>query len=305
MVIQHKKFTVIRFRRPISKGLNEELQWFGNSLGLFSKRDKDKSCFRIFIELLKSGKRNIPLSSDDIALRTKLSRGTVVFHLRKLIDAGIIVEEKNRYILRASNLEAVIEDIQKEQLAVCHSTGWLMYKDETKIIIVKQDYEQRLLEQGIAAPENLMSSLQSEGSIHTGRGIIQSIPIIGLAGERMVIRKYLRGGLIRFMNRDIYWGSQRPLKELCIGVGATLEGIPTAEILAVVMVNVAGPFYRGYIISKELSSCKDLADFLDTIAKETKKSILRQKREVLDKVAKLVRTMHDKGFYHGDLNLKN
>ena len=25
-----------------------------------------------------------------------------------------------------------IEDIQKERLAVCHSTGWLMFKDETK-----------------------------------------------------------------------------------------------------------------------------------------------------------------------------
>jgi serine/threonine protein kinase len=183
--------------------------------------------------------------------------------------------------------------------------GFSICKDGTKTIIVKQDYERRLLEQGIAAPENLVSLFQGEGSTHTGRGIIQSIPIRGLAGERMVIRKYLRGGLLRFLNRDIYWGSERPLKELCIGVGATLEGIPTAEILAVVTVNVAGPFYRGYIISKELSSCKDLADFLDTIAKDAKKSMLRQKREVLDKVAKLVHSMHDKGFYHGDLNLKN
>ena len=34
-----------------------------------------------------------------------------------------------------------IEDIQKERLAVCHSTGWLMYKDETKIIIMA-DYSE-------------------------------------------------------------------------------------------------------------------------------------------------------------------
>ena len=34
-----------------------------------------------------------------------------------------------------------IEDIQKERLATCHSTGWLMYKDETKIIIMA-DYSE-------------------------------------------------------------------------------------------------------------------------------------------------------------------
>ena len=34
-----------------------------------------------------------------------------------------------------------IEDIQKERLAMCHSTGWLMFKDETKIIIMA-DYSE-------------------------------------------------------------------------------------------------------------------------------------------------------------------
>ena len=34
-----------------------------------------------------------------------------------------------------------IEDIQKERLATCHSTGWLMFKDETKIIIMA-DYSE-------------------------------------------------------------------------------------------------------------------------------------------------------------------
>ena len=42
-----------------------------------------------------------------------------MFHLKKLIDAGIIVEEKNRYILRAANLEAVVEDIQKDIYRAC------------------------------------------------------------------------------------------------------------------------------------------------------------------------------------------
>ena len=34
-----------------------------------------------------------------------------------------------------------IDDIQKERLAVCHSTGWRMFEDETKIIIMA-DYSE-------------------------------------------------------------------------------------------------------------------------------------------------------------------
>lgn len=112
--IRHQRITIIRYRKPARKDVNAELQFFGNSLGLFGERDKDKSCFRIFIELLKSTRRNNALTSDEIALRTNLSRGTAVFHLHKLIEAGLVVSEQGRYFLRAGNLEAVMDEIQKD-----------------------------------------------------------------------------------------------------------------------------------------------------------------------------------------------
>ena len=34
-----------------------------------------------------------------------------------------------------------LEDIQKEQLAMCHSVGWLMFRDEKKTIIMA-DYSE-------------------------------------------------------------------------------------------------------------------------------------------------------------------
>ena len=58
MALIQQRITIIRMRRPETPSLNEELQWFGSSLGLFNLRDKDKSCFRIFIELLKATKTN-------------------------------------------------------------------------------------------------------------------------------------------------------------------------------------------------------------------------------------------------------
>lgn len=118
MIIQ-RRITIVQIRKPVKHELNEELQWFGNSLGLFSQRDKDRSCFRIFIELLKTTKQNYPVSSDELAYKTDLSRGTVIHHINKMIEAGLVVTEKNRYILRVDNLEAVVEELQKDLVRAC------------------------------------------------------------------------------------------------------------------------------------------------------------------------------------------
>ncbi len=113
-MIEFQKITVVRLRKPVRKNINDELQWLGNSLGLFSLRDKDKSMFRIFIELLKSAKRSTGLTSDELAIRLNLSRGTVCHHLKKLRGSGIVVVENKRYILRVDNLRALIEELERD-----------------------------------------------------------------------------------------------------------------------------------------------------------------------------------------------
>ena len=65
MIINEQKITLISTRRPRNKNVNEELKWLGASLGLFNVRDRDQSCFRIFIELLKSTKSDKNISSDE------------------------------------------------------------------------------------------------------------------------------------------------------------------------------------------------------------------------------------------------
>ncbi|RME78726.1 ArsR family transcriptional regulator [Candidatus Woesearchaeota archaeon] len=116
MVKLKQKITIVHIQKPRLQSLNDDLQWLGMSLGLFNLRDKDKSCFRIFIELLKSMRTYQALSSDELAERIGLSRGTVVHHLRKLEDAGLVVRDRNKYHLRDSNLKEVIEQLEKDLL---------------------------------------------------------------------------------------------------------------------------------------------------------------------------------------------
>lgn len=109
-----KRVTIIQIKKPPKPSFNDILQWFGDSLGLFHLRDKDKSCFRIFIELLKSGRTGIGLSSDELASKTKLTRGTVVHHLNKLMESGLIIQQRNRYYLRDHSLESLLNHLKRD-----------------------------------------------------------------------------------------------------------------------------------------------------------------------------------------------
>lgn len=113
MIHEFKKITIVRVSKPAHKEVNHDLKWLGSSLGLFNLRDKNSSCFRIFIELLKATKYSHPMSSDEIAFRTGLSRGTVIFHIDKLISAGLVVIKEGKYILSVNDLEHLIRELKK------------------------------------------------------------------------------------------------------------------------------------------------------------------------------------------------
>ena len=108
------KITIIKAEsNPDMHNINELLQWLGGSLGLFNIRDKDKSCYRIFLALLKDLKgRSQGLTSDELAIITKLSRGTVVHHLNRLMDASMVLNDRGYYSLRVDNLEQLVVEVQ-------------------------------------------------------------------------------------------------------------------------------------------------------------------------------------------------
>jgi len=119
MIIHHQRITIISSRTPARRDINAELQWFGESLGLFNLRDKDKSRFRIFIELLKSTKAKTPLSSDQLAANLGLSRGTVIHHINNMMEQGLVVTVQNKYLLRVDNLEDLVGTVENDVARIC------------------------------------------------------------------------------------------------------------------------------------------------------------------------------------------
>ena len=119
MVYIRQRITIVNIRKPAEHNVNQELQWLDSSLGLFNLRDRDKSCFRIFIELLKSAKQKNNVTSDELALKLSLSRGTIIHHVNKLMESGFVVHEGNTYILRVDNLKSLIDELEKDIKRTC------------------------------------------------------------------------------------------------------------------------------------------------------------------------------------------
>lgn len=111
--MQTRRITIIKISKT-TNNINENLQWFSNSLGLFGDRDKEKSCFRVFLEILKVSKSHKGISSEQIALRSNLSRATVIHHINTLTSKGLITAKENRYFLRVQNLEELVDLIKAE-----------------------------------------------------------------------------------------------------------------------------------------------------------------------------------------------
>ena len=109
-----QRITIQTSRRPKTQSVNEQLQWLGSTLGLFGERDRNKSCFRLFIELIKAAKNNEQLTSEELAERLGLTRATIVHHLNTLMERGIVIHQTSMYIMREERLTALIEDIERD-----------------------------------------------------------------------------------------------------------------------------------------------------------------------------------------------
>jgi predicted transcriptional regulator len=102
-------------RPPAKADEDEDIEWLCRSLNLFTKKDSDKSAYRVFRILVRSSIEGEPKTSTEIAEELDLTRGTVLFHMKKFAKSGLVTQANGRrYILRRSCLEETIDDIMRD-----------------------------------------------------------------------------------------------------------------------------------------------------------------------------------------------
>ena len=119
--------------------------------------------------------------------------------------------------------------------------------------------------------------------------------------DRALIRTYRHGGLLRHLSGGVFCSRPpRPFRELAVTEEIRRRGIPTVEVYGACVEQVWGPFYRGWLVTRELGNAQDLwQSFKTGLVQEL--GIDR----ILGAVADTLRALHREGIYHSDLNLKN
>lgn len=115
----------------------------------------------------------------------------------------------------------------------------------------------------------------------------------------LFVRCFRRGGLIRFLLSDVYFGAvPRPLRELRVSLAARRRGIAVVEPMGAMVEWVVPMVYRGCFLTRALEGMT-LWQFLKVDDDRlVRLHVIEQARLTID-------TMHRRGLYHSDLNLHN
>lgn len=131
-----------------------------------------------------------------------------------------------------------------------------------------------------------------DGRTGEGRGAVRFVP---LAEGEAVIRRCLRGGVIRHVVRDRYLFVNRPLAEFELHARLYAEGLPVPEPLAVAWLR-RGPWYHGALATRRIDGVSLAARFDQGSPPSA---------EELARVGRAIARLHDAGVEHGDLNAMN
>jgi tRNA A-37 threonylcarbamoyl transferase component Bud32 len=138
-----------------------------------------------------------------------------------------------------------------------------------------------------------------EASRFTGRSRLRAVRLA--QGDTALIRSYHHGGLLRAFTGSVFcsW-PPRPFRELTVTEEIRRRGVPTVEPYAAYIEQIWGPFYRGCLVTRELTGAQDLWQaFQSGLVQELGADT------ILRAVADSLRALHREGVYHTDLNLKN
>lgn len=100
------------YERPDSDEPDELIRWFCRVFGLSSAGEQNPIGEQILIRFAEAAQNDVGLSSAELDLDTDLAKSTVIYHLNRFIEAGLLVKRGRKYYLRASEMQKAIQEIE-------------------------------------------------------------------------------------------------------------------------------------------------------------------------------------------------
>jgi 3-deoxy-D-manno-octulosonic acid kinase len=120
-------------------------------------------------------------------------------------------------------------------------------------------------------------------------------PVVALPDGKAVVRRFRRGGMVRHVNRDRYFGGDRAEEELRATEAARAGGVRAPEVIAAGRIG-ARLGYRAMLATRLIPDVRDAAAALSGGI---------ERAGVLREAGRQIARMHAAGVAHPDLNLRN
>jgi 3-deoxy-D-manno-octulosonic acid kinase len=160
------------------------------------------------------------------------------------------------------------------------------------VFLARRDLLDAVREEELDDPSR-WNALLGDATVAAGRGTTARLRLSG--GTRVVLKALRRGGLTSFLWRDHFPGARRLIDNLVIPLEAIRRGVATPAPVALLIERRPAGLCRGWLAIEEIAGAIDLLTWL------------REGRppEAAGEAMRAVRTLHDAGVNHLDLNLGN
>jgi len=108
------EYVLLSVRKPSIAEYPTDLEWICRTFGFLELRDKQKTAYLIFKALVEANVHNDGLTSDELAEKLNLTRGTMIHHLNKMMKSGLVIFHGSKYKLRERSLKNTVEEVQRD-----------------------------------------------------------------------------------------------------------------------------------------------------------------------------------------------
>lgn len=99
--------------KPRRSGKKNNVKWVCDSLGFVNGRDLDCVSFKLIYKLLNLFSKNDLISTDEVAKLLDIDSHRVNYHIRVLMESGIVFRKKRKIALRGGSLSSAIEEMKR------------------------------------------------------------------------------------------------------------------------------------------------------------------------------------------------
>jgi tRNA A-37 threonylcarbamoyl transferase component Bud32 len=126
---------------------------------------------------------------------------------------------------------------------------------------------------------------------------------LALGNERLVVRRFSHGGLLRWLTGRRYWDPQRPFRELIMARRLNANGVRVPEVVAACARRSVGAGWKLELVSRRIEGTLDLGTLLSRTARGVLPAEVEQR--CARALGRLVARLHELQFLHADLTPRN